>query len=58
MFVSQATDYQRINFFSWSRIEELLKIVNDDTPAEDKDSVELVLLSNQVADYEEEHFPI
>ena len=40
------------------RIEELLKIVNDDTPAEDKDSVELVLLSNLLADYEEEHFPI
>lgn len=40
------------------RIEELLKVVHDDTPAEDVRSVELVLLSNLVADYEDEHFPI
>lgn len=40
------------------RVEELLKIVDDTTPADNKDSVELVLLSNLVADYEEEHFPI
>ena len=41
-----------------ARIEELLKIVNNDTPVEDKDSVELVLLSELVADYEDEHYPI
>lgn len=40
------------------RIEELLKIVNDDTPEDDKNSVELVLLSNLVADYEDAHYPI
>ena len=40
------------------RIEELLKIVNDDTPEDDKNSVELVLLSNLVADYEDVHYPI
>ncbi len=40
------------------RIEELLKIVSDDTPNTDKDSVELDLLSNLVADYEDAHFPI
>lgn len=40
------------------RVEELLKVVDDTTPADNKDSVELVLLSNLVADYEEEHFPI
>lgn len=40
------------------RVEELLKIVDDSTPADNKDSVELVLLSNLVADYEEEYFPI
>lgn len=40
------------------RIEELLKIVDDSTPQDSKDSVELVLLSNLVADYEEEHYPI
>ena len=41
-----------------ARIEELLKIVNNDTPVEDKDSVELVLLSELVADYEDVHYPI
>ena len=41
-----------------ARIDELLKVVNDDTPENDVRSVELVLLSNLVADYEDEHYPI
>ena len=41
-----------------ARIEELLKVVTDETPEDDKDSIELVLLSNLVADYEDEHYPI
>ncbi|CDN31764.1 helix-turn-helix domain protein [Mucinivorans hirudinis] len=40
------------------RIEELLPIVDEQTPENDKNSVELVLLSNLVADYDEEHYPI
>ncbi|MEG0519425.1 MAG: helix-turn-helix domain-containing protein [Anaerovoracaceae bacterium] len=40
------------------RIEELLLIVTDETPLYDKNAVELVLLSDLVADYDEEHFPI
>lgn len=40
------------------RIEELLQIVSDETPETDKNSVELVLLSNLVADYEDIHYPI
>ena len=40
------------------RIEELLKVVNDDTPTNDKNSIELVLLSNLVADYEDIHYPV
>lgn len=40
------------------RIEELLPLVTEDTPLADKNSVELVLLSNLVADYDEEHYPI
>lgn len=40
------------------RINELLKIVSDDTPENDVNNVELVLLSNLVADYEDEHYPI
>lgn len=40
------------------RIEQLLKTVKEDTPENDINSVELVLLSNLVADYEDEHYPI
>ena len=41
-----------------SRIEELLRIVNEDTPEDNQDNIELVLLSNLVADYEDIHYPI
>ena len=41
-----------------ARINELLEIVDDSTPSDDKNSVELVLLSNLVADYEDIHYPI
>ncbi|MDR0749573.1 MAG: helix-turn-helix domain-containing protein [Tannerellaceae bacterium] len=41
-----------------SRIEELLKVVGNDTPADDKDFIELDLLSDLVADYEEAHSPV
>lgn len=41
-----------------ARIEELLPIVTEETPTSDKNSVELVLLSNLVADYDDEHYPM
>jgi len=40
------------------RIEELLPLVTDETPATDKNAVELDLLSALVSDYEDEHYPI
>ncbi len=40
------------------RIEELLKIVGNDTPSTDKNFIELDVISNLVADYEEVHYPI
>ena len=40
------------------RIDELLKVVNDDTPKNDKDFIELMLLSDIVAAYEDAHYPI
>ena len=40
------------------RMNELLKIVGNDTPADDKNMLELDLISDLVADYEEEHYPI
>ena len=43
---------------TFERIEELLKFVDNDTPATDKRLIELNILSNLVADYEEEHYPI
>ena len=43
---------------SMERIEELLPLVTDDTPLTDKNLVELELLSNLAADYDEAHYPI
>lgn len=40
------------------RIDELLRIVDDNTPPEDKNSIELVSLSNLVAEYEDRHYPM
>ena len=40
------------------RIEELLPLVDDSTPMDDRNLIELELLSNLVADYEEEHYPV
>ena len=41
-----------------ARIEELLRLVTEDTPEDDIHSVELVLLSNLVADYDDAHYPV
>lgn len=41
-----------------NRIEELLKVVNNTTSADDYNYIELDLISNLVADYEEEYDPI
>ncbi len=40
------------------RIEELLKVVSNNTPADDKNLLELDMISDLVADYEETHFPV
>lgn len=46
--------------YKWAiaRVEELLPLVQDNTPLDDPNSIELVLLSNLVADYSDEHFAI
>lgn len=41
-----------------TRIEELLKVVSNSTPADDRNIIELDMLSDMVADYEESHFPV
>lgn len=40
------------------RIEELLEIVDNNTPIDNPNLVELNLLSSLVEEYEEKHFPI
>lgn len=46
--------------YNWAiqRVEKLLPLVDDSTPLEDPNSIELKLLSDLVADYSEEHFSI
>ena len=44
--------------FALTRIEELLPIVNDNTPANDTKAVELSVMSDIVIEYEKKNFPI
>ena len=44
--------------FALNRIEELLPVVDGYTPADDRNAVELTMLSDLVIEYEKEHFPI
>ena len=44
--------------FALARIEELLPLVDDKTPANDRNAIELTMMSDVVIDYEKEHFPI
>ncbi len=44
--------------YALNRIEELLPIVTDDTPAYDKNAVELTIVSDVVEAYEKTHYPI
>ena len=44
--------------FALIRIEGLLPLVNDNTPANDKNAVELSIISDIVIAYEKEHYPI
>ncbi len=41
-----------------SRIEELLPIVNDDTPKDDPNCIELNRIASLVEEYEDIHYPI
>lgn len=46
--------------YEWvmARVEQLLPLVNDDTPRNDPNSIELELLSGLAADYSDEHYSI
>jgi len=40
------------------RVEDLLPLVDDNTPLSDPTAVELMMMSDIVIDYEKEHYPI
>lgn len=46
--------------YNWAlnKIEELLPRVNDETPSDNPDYIELVLMSSLVEEYEDAHYPI
>ena len=44
--------------FALTRIEELLPLVDDNTPANDRNAIELTMMSDVVIEYEKEHYPI
>ena len=44
--------------FALTRIEELLPLVDDNTPANVRHAVELTMMSDVVIEYEKEHYPI
>ena len=44
--------------FALARVEELLPLVTDSTPANDRNAIELAMMSDIVIDYEKEHYPI
>ncbi len=44
--------------YALARIEELLPLVDDYTPADDRNAVELSILSDVVIEYEKKNYPI
>ena len=44
--------------YALNRIEELLPVVTDETPANDKSAIELTIVSDVVGAYERIHYPI
>ena len=44
--------------YALDRIEELLPLVTDETPADDKNAIELAIVSDVVEAYEKIHYPI
>ena len=44
--------------YALDRIEELLPLVTDETPASDKNAVELTIVSDVVEAYEKKYYPI
>lgn len=54
------TKIENENQYEWAvaRVEELLPLVDDNTPETDPNYIEFVILSNLVADYSEAHYAV
>jgi len=52
--IDNQTEYEAI----MARVDELVEIVNDNTPPTDKNYIELDFLADLVVAYEKEHYPI
>ena len=52
--IANKAEYEAI----MARVDELVEIVDDDTPATDRSYIELDFLTDLVVAYEKEHFPI
>lgn len=44
--------------YALTRVEELLPLVNDETPANDPLALELAIMSDCVIGYEKKHYPM
>jgi hypothetical protein len=51
-------DFDRKNKNVILKTNIICSLVNDDTPANDRNAVELTMMSDVVIEYEKEHFPI
>ena len=51
-------DFDRKNKNVILKTKIICPLVNDDTPANDRNAVELTMMSDVVIEYEKEHFPI
>ena len=54
MIIENETQYK----WAVAKVETLLPLVNDQTPLDDPNSIELELISNLVADYSDAHFAL
>ena len=52
--ITNQTEYEAI----MARVDELVEIVDDNTPPTDRSYIELDFLADLVVTYEKEHFPI
>ena len=52
--ITTKTDYEK----AIKRMDNLLKVVGNDTSSDDKNFIELDKLSDFIADYEEKHYPM